>query len=99
MDNQELKSLMAEIIDMNGGEFIYSPSISFYADCEPIATCFIQDSATGNRKAVQSTDTSLIEMIHTHTQKMIAKRAEYKRERKAELEKEMKLIEELEAIG
>jgi hypothetical protein len=86
----DIKKTVCEIIDMNGGDFLYSPSVSFYKDADPIVSCFITDTVTGSSTSVQGE--SIIADIHSATNRMLQRREEYKKERIAYLEKELSCL-------
>jgi Na+-translocating ferredoxin:NAD+ oxidoreductase RnfD subunit len=89
-DDMELKKVVCEIIDMNGGDFLYSPSVHFYKDGSVIVACFITDTMTSSSTSVQGEN--IIANIHSATERMQQRRAEYKKDRIAYLEKELSCL-------
>ena len=61
---QELKDMVCKIIDMNWNDnFMYSPSLYFYADMESIVSCFITNKDTGKYKYVQDFNGNIFKEI------------------------------------
>lgn len=71
---EELKKMINEIIDMNGGEFLYSPRLSFYQDGRTILSTYIVDTATNNAATAQDFRGDIMQKIHDITEKMIEER-------------------------
>lgn len=90
---EQLKKLVCEIMDMNGGEFAYSPSVSFYGHREPILSVFVKDTTTDVVKHVQPyNEKEIIEILHDTTAKMLEQREESKEARVKELEEQLKKL-------
>lgn len=84
---EKIKKTVCEILDMNGGEFLYSPSVFLYINGDPIISCHVTDTMTGESHTVM--DKNIINGIHDMTAKMTANRASYKKSRRLALEKEL----------
>lgn len=92
MTNEEIKKIVCEIINMNGGEFTYSPSATFYIDGSVIISCSVRDKVTMNFDVVQASSNAILQRVHDKTQSMLVQRERYKKERREQLLKEWEAL-------
>jgi len=86
------KLLIQDIMDMNGGEFTYSPRIEVTAEGVDIAVR-IEDPVSKDWGWAQGEE--IIASVHSTSEKILARREAYKERRVAELERAIKCLKSL----
>lgn len=97
MTIEEVKEMACAIIELNreGGDFMYSPSVTYYIDQSPIVSCFLTHKLTGEAGSAQNYKGNMISEIEKVKERLALNAKSYVAQRKRELKKELAKLEEL----
>ena len=95
MTIEEVKEMVCAIMELNreGGDFLYSPSISYYIDQSPIVSCFLTHKLTGEAGSAQNFKGDMMSEIEKVKERLALNAESYVEQRKRELRKELAKLE------